>query len=73
MSGKVLLKMLLQGCNCRSIQLSFSINEDVDGPLYVYYQLENFYQNHRRYVSSVSPYQLNGEVSSVETRTVRFD
>jgi len=23
----------------------------MDGPIYVYYQLDNFYQNHRRYVS----------------------
>lgn len=43
----------------------FNITEDVDGPLYVYYQLENFYQNHRRYVSSVNPYQLNGEVRAL--------
>lgn len=24
----------------------------VTGPVYVYYQLDNFYQNHRRYVKS---------------------
>lgn len=31
------------------------------GPLYVYYSLENFYQNHRLYVSSVDSYQLAGD------------
>lgn len=31
------------------------------GPIYVYYQLENFYQNHRIYVHSRSPKQLSGE------------
>jgi len=26
----------------------------MEGPVYVYYQLDNFYQNHRRYVKSRS-------------------
>ena len=30
-------------------------------PVYVYYQLDNFYQNHRRYVKSRSDAQLRGE------------
>lgn len=45
------------------LQLSFRFDEDVDGPLYVYYELENFYQNHRRYVSSRDAFQLEGMVS----------
>lgn len=32
------------------------------GPVYVYYELDNFYQNHRRYVKSVSSSQLAGTV-----------
>lgn len=59
----------------RKCNLMFNITEDVDGPLYVYYQLENFYQNHRRYVSSVNPYQLNGESqteANLETLCVEF-
>lgn len=43
-----------------SLQINVNIDEDVDGPLYVYYQLENFYQNHRRYVKSRSSNQLQG-------------
>eukprot|EP01036_Dinobryon_divergens_P027824 gene27824-36659_t len=31
-------------------QIKFTIDKDFSGPLYVYYQLTNFYQNHRRYV-----------------------
>lgn len=31
------------------------------GPVYVYYQLDNFYQNHRRYVKSRDSSQLNGQ------------
>jgi hypothetical protein len=38
-----------------------SIPEDIPGPVYVYYQLDNFYQNHRRYVKSRSFSQLNGK------------
>lgn len=43
-------------------QIDFTFDEAVSGPLYVYYELENFYQNHRRYVSSRDPNQLYGEV-----------
>lgn len=46
------------GDNC---DITFNIGEDVDGPIYVYYELQNFYQNHRRYVKSRSAFQLQGE------------
>mmetsp|Transcript_28885 Transcript_28885/g.68110 ORF Transcript_28885/g.68110 Transcript_28885/m.68110 type:complete len:342 (-) Transcript_28885:60-1085(-) len=36
--------------------------EDMEAPVYVYYQLDNFYQNHRRYVKSRSDAQLRGEL-----------
>jgi hypothetical protein len=41
-------------------QVSFQLSEDVDGPLYVYYQLRKYYQNHRRYFKSISYPQLLG-------------
>jgi len=34
------------------------------GPIYVYYRLENFYQNHRRYVKSRNDNQLQGQIVS---------
>ena len=37
-----------------------TITDAVKGPVYVYYQLDNFYQNHRRYVMSRSYAQLMG-------------
>lgn len=29
-----------------------ALENTIKGPIYVYYQLDNFYQNHRRYVKS---------------------
>jgi hypothetical protein len=46
--------------------LSFEIKEKITGPIYVYYQLDNFYQNHRRYVKSRSFAQLKGEYLPVD-------
>lgn len=31
---------------------NFTIGANMVAPVYVYYQLDNFYQNHRRYVKS---------------------
>mmetsp|Transcript_12541 Transcript_12541/g.18488 ORF Transcript_12541/g.18488 Transcript_12541/m.18488 type:complete len:378 (-) Transcript_12541:243-1376(-) len=44
--------------------IGFNITDDMDAPIYVYYELNNFYQNHRRYVKSRSEYQLMGEIES---------
>mmetsp|Transcript_17628 Transcript_17628/g.23218 ORF Transcript_17628/g.23218 Transcript_17628/m.23218 type:complete len:379 (+) Transcript_17628:141-1277(+) len=40
--------------------VTFTLDKDMDGPVYVYYHLTNFYQNHRRYVKSLSSDQLRG-------------
>lgn len=45
--------------------LTFTVDEKMEGTVYVYYQLDNFYQNHRRYVKSVSYTQLGGSTPSV--------
>jgi LEM3 (ligand-effect modulator 3) family / CDC50 family len=42
--------------------VSFKLDRDVKGPVLVYYELENYYQNHRRYVNSYSTAQLLGGV-----------
>lgn len=55
--------------------ITFNIPDDdgwEDKDVYVYYQLDNFYQNHRRYVQSRSAKQLTGEtlkISSSDTLT----
>lgn len=43
--------------NCK---ISFTFEEEWKGPVYVYYELENYYQNHRRYVQSRDHKQLAG-------------
>ncbi|KAJ3175802.1 hypothetical protein HK101_010580, partial [Irineochytrium annulatum] len=44
--------------------ITFTIGADFVGPVFMYYRLTNFYQNHRRYVKSFDPNQLMGTVSS---------
>ena len=49
--------------NCTA---TFEIKEKIQAPIYVYYQLDNFYQNHRRYVKSRSFKQLQGNYLPVD-------
>lgn len=49
--------------------IKFNVTADIAGPVYVYYQLDNFYQNHRRYVKSRSFNQLKGEYLTVDKLT----
>lgn len=51
----------------RTCTVEFDIKEKMEGPVYVYYQLENFYQNHRRYVKSRSDAQLRGDDVSLSS------
>jgi hypothetical protein len=50
-----------EGRNCNVL---VTLDEDVSGPLHVYYELRNFYQNQRAYVASLNYEQLQGTVSS---------
>lgn len=45
------------GTTCK---LTITVPETMKAPVYVYYELDNFYQNHRRYVKSRSDDQLAG-------------
>ena len=48
----------LQGGAPRACTLSLAVPAAMKAPVYVYYELTNFYQNHRRYVQSRSNEQL---------------
>ncbi|VVA97411.1 unnamed protein product [Arabis nemorensis] len=48
----------IQGAGDKSCIRTLNITKRMKQPIYVYYQLENFYQNHRRYVKSRSDSQL---------------
>ncbi|XP_065903238.1 cell cycle control protein 50A-like [Dysidea avara] len=45
-------------CVC---MVNFTIDEDMDTPVFMYYSLHNYFQNHRRFVNSWSGDQLRGE------------
>ncbi|KAI0075468.1 Lem3/Cdc50 [Panus rudis PR-1116 ss-1] len=49
-----------QQCHIR-----FDVPIDLDPPVFLYYKLTNFYQNHRRYVKSLNSDQLRGKFVSV--------
>ena len=49
-------------CQCEVV---IEIEEIMEAPIYLYYGLTNFYQNHRRYVSSKDYGQLLGDVEKV--------
>ncbi|EOA30935.1 hypothetical protein CARUB_v10014082mg [Capsella rubella] len=48
----------IQGAGNKSCSRNITVPKLMKQPIYVYYQLENFYQNHRRYVKSRSDAQL---------------
>ncbi|KAL4627630.1 putative ALA-interacting subunit 2 isoform X2 [Castanea sativa] len=50
-----------------SLHASRSVNRHMKAPIYIYYQLDNYYQNHRRYVKSRSNQQLLHGLGSNKT------
>lgn len=61
---------LTSAADC-SICLTFEVEEDMEQPVYLYYELSNYYQNHRRYVKSRSDLQLKGQTP--DEKTLRKD
>ncbi|KAG8588257.1 hypothetical protein GDO81_005920 [Engystomops pustulosus] len=50
-------------CNCN---ITFNITEFFQGPVFMYYELSNFYQNHYRYMISKDENQLSGYLNSLK-------
>jgi len=43
--------------------LQFKAPKDMEGPIMIHYELDNFHQNHRSYAFSRDDYQLTGKIS----------
>lgn len=54
-------------CGLRTCTLSIKTTKVMKAPVYVYYELDNFYQNHRQYVKSRADKQLQGETGAALT------
>ncbi|KAK9842792.1 hypothetical protein WJX74_002489 [Apatococcus lobatus] len=54
------------GTNCT---VTLTIPKAMKAPVYIYYEIDNFYQNHRRFVKSTSNAQLRGEAVAASTLT----
>ena len=44
--------------------IPFTIDSDMEGPVYFFYEIQNFYQNHRKYMHSFSYNQFKGEIDN---------
>ncbi|OMO85640.1 hypothetical protein CCACVL1_10065 [Corchorus capsularis] len=53
----------------KSCTRTLSVPKLMKGPVVIYYQLDNFYQNHRRYVKSRSDQQLRSKAAGSNTIT----
>jgi hypothetical protein len=47
--------------------IQFDVPADLQHPVFIYYKLTNFFQNHRRYVQSFDTNQLKGQFVSVSS------
>lgn len=63
----------LDGDTVQYCNLQFNLPRDIDPPIYLYYKLTNFYQNHRKYVESFDTDQLHGDAVSASDLTSNCD
>lgn len=57
------------GDDIKTCYIQFELPRDLKPPLYMYYKLTNFYQNHRKYVESYDLEQLKGNAVSSDSLT----
>lgn len=53
----------------QTCQVHFTLPVEIDPPIYLYYRLTNFFQNHRKYVDSFDLKQLKGEAVDADSVT----
>lgn len=58
-----------QGDATETCVLQFNLPRDIEPPIYLFYKLTNFYQNHRKYVESYDVHQLRGDALSASDLT----
>ncbi|KAF6150595.1 hypothetical protein GIB67_022207, partial [Kingdonia uniflora] len=51
--------------------VKFLVHKRMEAPIYIYYQLDNYYQNHRRYAKSRSDRQLVDELNYNDTSSCK--
>lgn len=56
----------IKGPSDKTCIRTLNVSKHMKAPIYIYYQLDNFYQNHRRYVKSRSDQQLRHNSSANE-------
>ncbi|XP_011014157.1 PREDICTED: ALA-interacting subunit 3-like [Populus euphratica] len=61
----------IQSAADKTCTISMTIPKRMKQPIYVYYQLDNFYQNHRRYVKSRSDEQLKSVSKENDTSSCK--
>lgn len=44
-----------------TVQVNFTLTQTLPRPVYLYYGLRSYYQNHRRYLKYFSTDQMNGK------------
>lgn len=75
-SDSVVEQELIYSTTCGDVKttatcdVTFTIEKEMKAPVYLYYKLTNYYQNHRRYVKSKDDKQLRGaDKSTWDTST----
>lgn len=53
--------------------IDFTVPITMKGPVFMYYRLTNFYQNHRQYIKNYDPNQLLGDIVSSSTLHTNCD
>ncbi|KAK9865052.1 hypothetical protein WJX84_006265 [Apatococcus fuscideae] len=54
--------LMQQGGNGSACSITLDIPKAMKAPIFIYYEMDNFFQNHRRFVKSTSNSQLRGNV-----------
>lgn len=57
----------------QTCRVHFTLPVEIEPPIYLYYRLTNFYQNHRKYVDSYDLKQLKGDAVDADSVTDKCD